>query len=271
MNDDISVYQNFSLKSLVLWMVVFFLAIGCISYFFPTFVDQLDTLLPWGELLFYILLSGWLIYYSRQAKVGIKSLINPQNFRWKQLLDIHLVVPVLIVSAASGIMIEYWFPGHMDSAPLDPSVDTWLFILGNFLVLVIFAPLVEELIYRKILLNSWASKWGVARAMVFTSLLFGIQHFDIFGAVIFGVTMAVLAIRNHNQISNIIVHALNNLIVFCLLLLGPSSEEATALTQQDFITFSVILIIALVWIAIILAFKKSQLDLPEPSNLSLTK
>ena len=91
------------------------------------------------------------------------------------------------------------------SFPLIPNVL-------SFISLVIFAPILEEVLFRGYLLRRWSHKWGVIRAIAFSSLIFGVAHPDIISATIFGVAMCIVYLRSGSLIGPILFHAAWNLL-----------------------------------------------------------
>lgn len=83
----------------------------------------------------------------------------------------------------------------------------------SFLLVVVIAPLFEELI-RALLLTRWSFKWGAPKAIFASSLLFGLLHTDIIGAFFFGYVASVLYIKTGSLYVPIAVHAANNLIAW---------------------------------------------------------
>ncbi|GAA0370164.1 hypothetical protein GCM10008932_22160 [Alkalibacterium iburiense] len=60
------------------------------------------------------------------------------------------------------------------SSPIPPPF-LYRFILG-----VLIGPFVEEFFFRGILLNKWSERFGIKKAILFTSLLFMALHFNSF-------------------------------------------------------------------------------------------
>ena len=82
-----------------------------------------------------------------------------------------------------------------------------------FLFIGIIGPILEELVYRKYLLNP-LRRFGDKWAILVTSLLFGILHGNLtqfLYAAVAGVLLGILTVRAGSVIPAIIVHALNNL------------------------------------------------------------
>ncbi len=79
-------------------------------------------------------------------------------------------------------------------------------------LLLVYAPIVEELIFRGILLQRWGVKWGLRWGLGASSLMFGMLHFNNpLGLTLFGLVMGLLYIRTRSLWMPIMCHALNNL------------------------------------------------------------
>lgn len=75
---------------------------------------------------------------------------------------------------------------------------------------VVLAPIAEEFIFRGLLLTRLSVTWGMPRAILCTSLLFGLLHLEIVGHVFFGYVMAVLYIESRSLYVPILTHAFSN-------------------------------------------------------------
>jgi membrane protease YdiL (CAAX protease family) len=76
-------------------------------------------------------------------------------------------------------------------------------------LVVVGAPIVEELFYRGLVLRSMERRWGTAVAVVASSLLFGLLHFqpyDLPALALFGLLVAVLAVRTGRLGPGIFAH-----------------------------------------------------------------
>lgn len=80
---------------------------------------------------------------------------------------------------------------------------------------IILAPIVEELIFRGVILNRLKIKFNITSAIFISSIIFSVLHFDlnIIGRLIFGALSAILFFQTGNIINCIILHALNNISV----------------------------------------------------------
>ena len=77
-------------------------------------------------------------------------------------------------------------------------------------LVVVVAPVVEEVVFRGILLHRWAQKWGAGRGLLFSSLAFGVLHADILGHTVFGIVMGLLYVRTRGLWVPIACHMFTN-------------------------------------------------------------
>jgi membrane protease YdiL (CAAX protease family) len=86
---------------------------------------------------------------------------------------------------------------------------------------VLIAPLAEELMFRGYLLNVWMARIGMWRAIIFSTLLFGLLHWqNTLFAIPLGFVLAVVYLRYDSLWPGILLHALYNLMGFSWLIGG---------------------------------------------------
>ena len=86
------------------------------------------------------------------------------------------------------------------------------FARGLILAAVI-APVVEEIIFRGIILRGFRANYGKTRALLFSSLLFGLVHLNpwqFLPAVVLGLFLGALYIRTGTVVATIAAHAVYN-------------------------------------------------------------
>ena len=112
--------------------------------------------------------------------------------------------------------VESWF---INLPPLthvqDGSFLFWPNVL-SFVSLAVLAPVIEELVFRGILLQRWGTKYNSKVAILLSSAIFASMHTDPFGAFIFGLLMSYLAIRSKGILLPIICHSLYNTFVWLI-------------------------------------------------------
>ncbi|HEX9594888.1 MAG TPA: type II CAAX endopeptidase family protein [Candidatus Saccharimonadales bacterium] len=104
----------------------------------------------------------------------------------------------------------------------NPAIWYEFLLLG--LLLTVFTPFSEEVIFRGFMLKGLAGRFGWTAAAVVSSLLFGIVHGQLNVAIdtgIMGWFSAQLVIATKSIWPSIALHALKNSIAFTLVYLGP--------------------------------------------------
>ncbi len=87
---------------------------------------------------------------------------------------------------------------------------------GAFMKVVIIAPVIEELIFRGIILHGFRKNYHAATAVVISALLFSLFHLNpwqVPATFLLGLLLGWIMIRTRNILLAIIGHAINNLLV----------------------------------------------------------
>ena len=172
------------------------------------------------------------------------------------------VVPLVIVSIAATYVLylplSYVVPGFVESWYLENStVMIWTegdnYILANavnYLTIVLVAPVMEEFFARGILLTRWTVKWGVPRAIIVSSVVFGLLHTNFIGGFAFACVMAILYIRTKSLFVPTFLHILNNLTAWIMESLTmdldpPVSYETIAEFQESWAIGLIALVISI--------------------------
>jgi membrane protease YdiL (CAAX protease family) len=151
------------------------------------------------------------------------------------LVALGIIIAMLLYSVGASWVFSYPLTLFAPDALIDllntrmflDATETASPILTNswtFLLIVILAPISEELVFRGLLLSRWSTKWGHTKAILLSSTIFGSLHFpDIIGAFMFGLVMCTLYIKTRTLVIPVIVHVGNNLTACMLSLLLPAS------------------------------------------------
>ena len=193
---------------------------------------------PAMGLLQYILIFGlttlWVLGRFQQLGVKLRHVVGhvPPSYHWLRTLS--LVLALITFSAGSFLLSFYGLslvaPQFVEKILVNlqlSSSQTQLPELHRFLTvltLVVVAPVTEELIFRGVLLQRWAEKWGIRTALMASSLLFGLCHANVLGLSVFGLIMGVLYVQTRTLLVPIACHALNN---FLVLLFSIATHEST--------------------------------------------
>ena len=87
----------------------------------------------------------------------------------------------------------------------------------SFIAIVIAAPVIEELIFRGIILNGLLRRYSPVRSIILSSILFGIVHLNpwqFVSALIIGIFSGWVYYRTRKLSLSILIHLVNNLVAF---------------------------------------------------------
>jgi membrane protease YdiL (CAAX protease family) len=227
-------------------------------------------------LIYYLLAVGvpfWIVYSIRKRKTGIKT------FHFK--IDNKRIIPFVIVAAIAllfGIISPISdlipMPELLKKAFLDLAKQTGF---SSFLYMVIAAPILEELIFRGIMLDGLLRKYSPIKSILISSLLFGLVHLNpwqFIAGLFLGVFMGWVYYKSKSLSFTIIIHAAVNLSGFlmrCFTDFDPSSMDKTLVESYGSILNLVIVIsVSLLLIPICIyylnnEFKKNEIKVQPDS------
>jgi uncharacterized protein len=212
-------FESIKIRSFILTFFLFFVMLSVIGGIVmvaggreePSVIEAVIL-----EVSFYLIPALWLFitckkanltftsFWERNGKVPIKDTLVPVIM----LIILAMGVVYLQSYALSYIAPEYVL-SNMNISLLF-SEGTVGVIVFNFISAVLLGPIVEELIFRGFLIQRLSYKFGMTKAVIISSLAFGVLHFDIIGATIFGIVCAILYIKTKSLFVPIIVHIVNN-------------------------------------------------------------
>jgi membrane protease YdiL (CAAX protease family) len=182
----------------------------------------------------FILIAGRLVRLDFRALFG--PLPTPADWRLLLHVDLFLYGMASALLFAIYLPLSYLSPEYVSwwlDWSFSPSVylddDGSLPLLANLMgwvSLAVLAPVIEELLFRGFLLHRWAVKWGVARAIIASSALFGVLHPDPVGAALFGAGMCLLYLHTRTLWVPIIAHAIYNGFIWSQELYGVLDQGA---------------------------------------------
>lgn len=172
-----------------------------------------------GGLLYVALayLLVWL-YCTKYLKEEMETFCIPKcriQMKWA-------VAAVLLPALVSAVYL--FFPGSYESNPLDAGVKLAFVTRGIFLAGV-GAGVVEEVLFRGLLMNAVIKKWGRVAGIFAPSVLFASLHiigmnFSLLSCVqvmvagtMVGVMFSLIALEGHSVWNSAIVHGIWNMIV----------------------------------------------------------
>jgi uncharacterized protein len=241
------------------------------------------TVVPW---------AGWLLWRLRSTGAHLPSFFGklPKSLRLWRLFG--LTIAGLLMSVGTFMLLAYlWYSFSPDSVrylldrmtrlkaamrPTD-SVLPDLTRVMMFVLVVVAAPLCEELVFRGILLQRWATKWNPPIALILTSLLFGALHLNIVGIGLLGLVAGVLYYQTKSLWAPIALHAMNNtiaslsLVPFKNLPEPNNSASLETIVAQGWVTGLVCLVVATPWLLRFLIKHWPRQDAPTPYQANQTR
>lgn len=209
---------------LLLWAIVgSLLLLGGLGIVTGLLGVPADDELP-GVLL-YVPIAAWvLVMVGGRAGVDLQVM-----FRWPRLGVYWWVVAGMLVvqflfSIAAVTLTQLVAPGLDDALAGVGQGNILLAVLG----LVILPPLVEETVFRGVLVERFTVKWNLVAAILVSAGLFGILHVDPVGAGVFGVVTTLLYLRTGSLWPGILIHLANNLVALVSMRLVGSDVDAPA-------------------------------------------
>lgn len=143
--------------------------------------------------------------------------INKYDFSFSSI-KIMVLVSISIIAIQTGIISPI-----VSLLPMPDSIKKIFLEFANpnsvfsFITIVIAAPVIEELIFRGIILNGLLRKYSPVKSIVISSVLFGIVHLNpwqFIGAFIIGLVSGWVYYRTRKLTLSIMIHFVNNLIAF---------------------------------------------------------
>lgn len=179
----------------------------------------------------------WLYLKTSKNNVVFKSFFDkPRRLHWG-LIILATIMGMIFAVGISQIqfyILAHTVPNFLVTMLEDGNVintSNIYMTIFTFISACVLAPIMEEVIFRGFFLQRMAYKWGIKRAVIISSLIFGLGHFDVIGAFMFGVIMCLLYIKTKNIWTNIAVHALNNLIATSMQFVGGEGSDAISITE----------------------------------------
>jgi membrane protease YdiL (CAAX protease family) len=189
--------------------------------------------------------SLWLTAVYRHQGIALGALLGPLPSPSRVRLGVWLAFAALVFSVGAfqftyGLLAR-WMPGYVEAALsqdlfLGGTETPWPWLYNGLmtLVLLVAAPVLEELIFRGAMLHRWGYRWNGPVAVVGSSLLFGILHANWVGLGMFGLVMALLYVQTRSLWLVMGIHALNNGVAVGLDRLGHWFFAETATTVVEF-------------------------------------
>jgi membrane protease YdiL (CAAX protease family) len=167
-------------------------------------------------LIYYILTMGITFLIIHRKRINRQETSN-YDFgigSIKIVLLLCFATAAILIGIKFPIVSQIPVPDYMQKILLDRGSETGVY---SFITIVIAAPILEELIFRGIILNGLLKSYSPLKSIIISSLLFGLVHLNpwqFIGASIGGILSGWVYFKTKKITLPIIIHMTNNLLAF---------------------------------------------------------
>jgi membrane protease YdiL (CAAX protease family) len=171
-----------------------------------------------------------IFYFFWKPKLDIKNTLKTSNYN----SNIYLYLPILAIGLLLLNKPFIDFINHLDFFSKLNQVNSFsnyntLTIIYNIISLVIVVPILEELFFRRFLLEKLLKKNSATKSLIISSLCFSFVHFltpaNLLATFIAGLVLGSIYIKTRKVGYSIILHFFTNGIIQIVSFLGVSYEN----------------------------------------------
>ncbi|MCL2847633.1 MAG: CPBP family intramembrane metalloprotease [Firmicutes bacterium] len=220
--------------ALLFFTIATFLAMQIVVVIIAGFLDSVPTIMLLSlSLLIHLIYIG--LYYSliaRRRRVLIWDVVhrphNGQKLSTKRyIIFILLAVVIGLIALPAFLMPTMWYTAFFSAITsftgTGLGITTTYEVIVAFIMMVLVAPISEELIFRGALLSGLRRQTTPIKAVMLSSFAFMIFHMNpsqVFFQFILGVIMAFAVMFSGKLIVGIVIHAVSNFLAMLLMILG---------------------------------------------------
>ena len=167
-------------------------------------------------LIYYVLAMGATFSVAHLKRKRCVS-VSPYSYDLSSA-RIIILVSVAVIAIQTGIIFPAVnavpMPEFMKNVFLEFAGQNGVF---SFITIVIAAPILEELIFRGIILDGLLKRYSPLRSILMSSILFGVVHLNpwqFISAFIIGVFSGWVYYKTRKLTLSILIHFVNNLMAF---------------------------------------------------------
>lgn len=207
----------------------------------------------------YVLILFPNILFIKLKGLSLKKILRLNRFSLKQLAYTILIVlfsyPIAVFLNLIIMNIINIFTEFMPTTVPLPMTRSELFT--SFLIIALSPGICEEVMFRGTMLSAYEAI-GYKKAIVVSSILFGIFHFNItnlLGPTFLGIILAIVTIKSNSIFLSMIGHSLNNsialLIGYFSVKYSPQLDSIDTSPETGLISDTAAIIISTITIGII--------------------
>ena len=212
--------RTITIIDLIIGIIVAAIASAFLMFIFPEIYES-DELFFIVLLLIGVILFAWALKGTYGLDRNIENLF--ENKIRKEIIyvfAVNLLFAFLFTFLISSldILMGLADPTWISTLDVDTvNVDSSVVIL-DAIGAIIFAPIIEELVFRGVLFNRLKIRTGILPAMLISSFIFAIGHEvgGITSAFLFGMCMCIIYLKTDNILMTMSIHFINNLVAVIL-------------------------------------------------------
>ena len=225
-------------------------------------------------LIYYLLAFGisfWIVYSIRKRKTGVSTF----NFKIENYRIIPFIVVVeiaLLLGVITPIVGLIPTPEFFTKIFLEMAKQNGIF---SFLLMVIAAPILEELLFRGVILDGLLKKYSPVKSILISSIIFGLAHLNpwqFVTAFVIGIFAGWIYYKSRSLSLTILIHASINLFGYLMRYFGDfdsSSMNKTLIESYGgVINFVLTVGISILVIPICIYFLNNEFKKKENINAS---
>ncbi len=218
---------------------------------------SLDFFIPITLISEYVLILVPVIVYVLIKKLNVKEVFRLNNPGFLPCVVIILIaIPASHVAEAFNVFVLYILElfGKLPESPI-PVPQNIASLIVSLLVIAVTPGICEELLNRGIMMKAYENR-GTMKAVVISSILFGIFHFNImnlFGPILLGLLIGYYVVKTNSIFAGMLAHFLNNAYsMISLYLTRDQYSTEQAITLDVLIRTTIVGVVASVLVFILL-------------------
>lgn len=212
--------RTIRIREAIIAIAIAFVLTVAIGLAYPPLAEN-EELLLFPFLFFILIFFIWALRGTHGLGNDFSKLFERDNRR--EILYIFLInilFAFIVVAFFSSFDTLYGalFPEMEPLLDFTPTlVDPIAFII-EAISSIIFAPILEELLFRGVLFNRLKIRTGIIAAMIISSAIFAIGHEfgGMISAFLFGMCMCIVYLKTDNILMTMSIHFINNLVAVLL-------------------------------------------------------
>lgn len=212
--------RTIRIRELVVALIVAFIGTMIFAAAIPGFGENEDLLIM-PFLLIILMFFVWALRGTHGLRDNFSKVLEKDNrneILYVFLINILFAFIVVAFITSMGLFYNYLYPDNIPLLDMTPEVIDPLTFLLDAITSIIFAPILEELIFRGVLFNRLKIRIGIIGAILISSGIFAIGHEfgGIISAFLFGICMCIIYLKTDNILMTMSIHFINNFVAVFL-------------------------------------------------------